>query len=676
MDIVIIIAMVLSLILSGCSLVSFYGNKKRLKLAAEAERSGLFSRRKLTDEEINSIVKLYGGYASKIESKDLYEISGKFGKNSISNNRGVEEINYYIGVHKIIWNDSLDNYLEENNNAEVIFLKDGQAVIFSLNHKFNVQEEEEITSELSCNEEAEGVIDGTGTEFHTTRPISIQEELFLSKEYRVIAVVGVVVGLLFLGLFNATFGLWAGGVVLVGALWLFCAKRYLFSSIIGKNLVSVSGTLTCSITDQNLVKYNIDRFSLIFPEHWRKDLPIDNKVTIEGYPHNEDASMLSVLAMDGKKFIQDEMTRSPIKWPNKYYLLIPAVVVALFIIMGYGDGVEKLANFRQFVEARNVKKEFSSFGDLKKASLVEGQEILLKNANIFPGFELFDGHDEQGIAQRTTFLVERIPEKFDFSEVENRVNVLEKFQKTNMVLAAKLSYLSIVGIASFFNHYEDRLLDCDIQDFNIFSESSSYQSMKRDFRLFENNFGDRYRDINAFIKKSSENYRNQYEAFLSDEIDIIKNKTIAAIDNAIADVEKIEINGQDSDGYIFQKQDLELFNYKKTDEDNYIMARIMAEYDFLNNAPIRDVLKDIKDGVAKFDKPFELRGIVSDIQSDEGGVISLHIEKGATYGSLIDYYGLLLSISACVALFLYGILAARSTGPSVGSDGYVGGSMA
>jgi hypothetical protein len=640
------------LIVSIINIISFKSKKHKMTNDAKSGRLQLTARRALTADEKKSIFELYEIKPSMLTNENVYEINGAYTKSSLEVNSSTAECMHCIDTYEVVWIAQLQNYLSGSNAADVVFLSNDKAVIVSLNEEFDVVEENRIAQRLTGEDGGPGLIQATGTRFNKTRPISREEEIFLSPDYRFIAVLGIFGSLLLLGLSQVQVWSWIGMAVLLVSLWLLLASPYPLASRKTEKLVSITGKLACTLSEGNIIAYNIDRFSLFFPQHWCDGLQIGETVTVEGYPANKAATSLTVLSVNKKKSIQAEMNQAPFKWPNKYYLLAPAVVIAFLIILTIGDGIDGLGRFNQILETKDAQQEFDGFAEVKNADLMNGQEISLKNVVVFPCYQTGTSARIIELRQDTGLLLANIPEnKPDFSEVYSRMDALTEFQHTEMFVSLESAKLPDFDRQMFLLRNINKINDKEPADFSeAFAGNPAYGEILREWDriLRMADAGAEEVDVQGLLDK--------LDSFFSAEAGRLGSMIKQAVADVVVGIDSIEINRSSSIDVSLPVNSMHVFEYVRS----YGYSQQADQLRYHEKIPAADKIKDFENSFPKYYEPVELNGTVHGIHAGDGKIAAFHINYDESYGELEDYSSL---VSACIAgpfIFFFSTCASLS----------------
>jgi hypothetical protein len=645
-----IVLYVLVLIISIINIISSKSKKRKIKSDAKSGRLQLTAKRTLTAAEKNSIFELYKIKPSMLTNESVYEINGAYTESSLEVNSSTAESIHCIDTYEVVWIAQLQNYLSGSNTADVVFLSNDKAAIVSLNEEFDVVEENRIAQCLSGDDGGPGLIQATGTRFNKTRPISRGEEIFLSRDYRVIAVLGVFGSLLLLGLCQVEIWSWIGVAVLLISLWLLLASPYPLASGKNEKLISITGNLACTLSEGNIIAYNIDRFSLFFPQHWCDGLQIGETITVEGYPANKAATSLTVLSVNKNKSVQAEMDMAPYRWPNKYYLLAPAVVIAFLILLTMGGVIDGLNRFNQILATKDAQQEFGGFAEVKNVGLMDGQELSLKNAVVFPRYAVDSGERFSELRQYAGLLLAGIPEsKPDFSEVYSRIDALTEFQHTEMVISLEGAKLSDFDRHMFLLRNINKINKKEPADFSeAFVGNPTYDAVLREWERI-------VRMIDAGTEKIDvQDLLDELDRFFSSEAGILGSRIQQAVGDVVAGVDSVEINTYSSNDVRLSASSLKVFEYVRS----YGYQQQAGEVQYREKIPAADTIKDFENSFLKYYEPVELNGTVHGIHSEDGKMTAFYINYDESYGELKDYYFLVSTFLVSLFLFLFATGAA------------------
>ena len=411
-----IIKLVFYLIIITVSIINvivyYSGKRDKKKMSRKVVENTPFHRTVLPEER-RAVQALYGetiDYGEKV-----YAVEGELTSLILRTNNSQTETVYTLGDVVVQWENRHKTFLTGNNRAEIILpqRKKG-AIILTLNGGYSLIDEEKIQAAL----EKEASYTDENLTLSRSRMVTDREQDWLFKDYRWFPI------LLFLPLTVLSAVLpsppfqigTAAGALGIFLLFILGDRYPLKYHIHRKELVRVKGPLSGAPG-----AYNLDRFSLIFPAGWEKDLSPGREISLEAYPQGTDGYQLRVLSMEPFLSIDKEEEKNPTRRPHRFILFASLSLITLLILLFAGEIPLKGRHFYNYVQTRDLPADFSGWDEISSFSFQNGQYV---NLTIDTAYLPLDNYEGILLTDDSPF-----PE-LDLAPLRQRIALIEELQRT------------------------------------------------------------------------------------------------------------------------------------------------------------------------------------------------------------------------------------------------------
>ncbi len=395
------------------NVIAYYSGKKDKKKISRKVVENTPFHRTVRPEESRAVRALYGETIDSGEK--VYALEGELTSLILRTNNSQTETVYTLGDVVVQWENRHKTFLADNNRAEIILphRKKG-ALILTLNGSYSLIDEEKIQTAL----EKDASFTGENLSLSRSRMVSDREQDWLFKDYRWLPI------LLFLALTVLSAVLpslplrigTAAGALVIFLLFILSDRYPLKYPIHRKELVRVKGPLAGAPG-----AYSLDRFSLIFPSGWEKDLSPGKEISLEAYPQGTDGYQLRVLSMEPFLSVEKEEEKNPTRRPHRFILFASLSFLTLLILLFAGEIPLKCRHLYNYVQTRDLPSDFSGWDEISSFSFREGQYV---NLTTETAYLPLDNYEAILLTDDSPFPV------LDLDPLLQRIALIEELQRT------------------------------------------------------------------------------------------------------------------------------------------------------------------------------------------------------------------------------------------------------